>query len=58
MPGRVSHYSTSLTTDDVKRTAAGKMAAANHAQSAQNLKPLFRLLRNRVSMLWKVISHC
>lgn len=30
-----------------KRTSEGKMASANRAQSAQNLKPLFRGLRNR-----------
>ncbi|CAK9781336.1 unnamed protein product [Cutaneotrichosporon oleaginosum] len=33
--------------DEVKRTAQGKLAVANHAQSAQNLKPLFRGLKNR-----------
>lgn len=35
--------------EDVKRSGQGKMAAATQAQSAQNLKPLFKLLRNRVS---------
>ncbi|EIW65765.1 hypothetical protein TREMEDRAFT_35832 [Tremella mesenterica DSM 1558] len=33
--------------DTTKNTAAGKMAAAAQVQSAQNLKPLFRLLRQR-----------
>ncbi|KAL1407558.1 hypothetical protein Q8F55_006991 [Vanrija albida] len=33
--------------DDIKRTAQGKLAAANQVQSAQNLKPLFKQLRSR-----------
>jgi hypothetical protein len=37
--------------EDEKRTAAGKLESGNHAQSAQNLKPLFRGLRNRVSVM-------
>lgn len=35
--------------EEVKRSGQGKMAAATQVQSAQNLKPLFKLLRNRVS---------
>ncbi|KLT45361.1 Prp18-domain-containing protein [Cutaneotrichosporon oleaginosum] len=50
--------------DEVKRTAQGKLAVANHAQSAQNLKPLFRGLKNRdlaedvVRHLAEVVHFC
>jgi pre-mRNA-splicing factor 18 len=50
--------------DDAKRTAQGKLANANHAQSAQNLKPLFRGLKNRdlpedvVRHLAEVVHFC
>ena len=44
--------------EDVKRSGQGKMAAATQAQSAQNLKPLFKLLRNRVSHSSSKRSKC
>lgn len=33
--------------EDVKKSAAGKLASTTQIQSAQNLKPLFKRLRNR-----------
>jgi pre-mRNA-splicing factor 18 len=35
--------------EDIKRSMQGKLAAATQVQSAENLKPLFRTLRSRVS---------
>lgn len=37
--------------EEIKRTGQGKMAAAIQVSSAQNLKPLFKQLRSRVSGL-------
>jgi pre-mRNA-splicing factor 18 len=37
--------------DEVKRSGQGKMAAATQMSSALNLKPLFRQLRSRVSVM-------
>lgn len=36
--------------EHVKRTTQGKLAAATQVQSAQYLKPLFKLLRSRVRL--------
>lgn len=57
-PGR-HHYrpgtcpANSCSVESVKRTMQGKLAAATQKQSAEYLKPLFKLLRARVrSSVW------
>lgn len=39
------------TAENVKRTTQGKLAAATQIQSADYLKPLFKLLRSRVRLV-------
>lgn len=52
-PGTCVVETINLTTqslpDHVKATHQGKLAAATQVQSAENLKPLFKTLRSRVS---------
>lgn len=38
--------------EDVKRTTAGKLALATQVQSGVNMKPLYKQLRSRVSLIW------
>lgn len=38
-----------ITLEHIKRSMQGKLAAATQVQSAEYLKPLFKLLRSRVS---------
>jgi hypothetical protein len=44
--------------EHVKRTTQGKLAAATQVQSAQYLKPLFKLLRSRVHPHFAVFKLC
>lgn len=42
-----------LVADSVKHTTQGKLAAATQRQSAEYMKPLFKLLRSRVGVYWQ-----
>ena len=54
-PGVLYHFDLSqllrASLDHVKRTTQGKLAAATQRQSAEYLKPLFKLLRARVRVV-------